>query len=111
MKEWKPKSNQKLHTANGNVAKTASSIPPACADISTSLNQVEVAALSEKIAQAKFLQDEHVIIPKHLQVPESERSHLIFGSFEAGFDSIMAYASDISEVRVPEKLTDQSFVR
>ncbi|XP_020104349.1 GBF-interacting protein 1-like isoform X2 [Ananas comosus] len=110
LKEWKPKSNQKLHTANGNVTMTASSTPPACADISTSLNQVEVAALSEKIAQAKFLQDEHVIIPKHLQVPESERSHLIFGSFEAGFDSIMAHASDISEVRVPEKLTDQSFV-
>lgn len=49
-------------------------------------NLTEVAGLSKKLAQANVSQDEHVIIPEHIRVRDSEITHLIFGTFESEVD-------------------------
>lgn len=40
---------------------------------------------TSKLQSLNIHDDQPVIIPNHLQVPESERTHLSFGSFGAGF--------------------------
>ncbi|KAG2551345.1 hypothetical protein PVAP13_9KG392900 [Panicum virgatum] len=74
--EWKPKS-----------------VSPRCVNHEVSFMtpgvdgcKAEVAGLSKKLSQANVSQDEHVIIPEHIRVPDSERTHLIFGTFESESD-------------------------
>jgi len=74
--EWKPKS-----------------VSPRCVNHEVSVmtpgvdgSQAEVAGLSKKLSQANVSQDEHVIIPEHIRVPDSERTHFIFGTFESESD-------------------------
>jgi len=71
--EWKPKSSRKPNADN--------------AGGTTESGQVEAAALSEKLLQINLPKIEHVIIPQHLRVPESEQARLTFGSFGAEHDS------------------------
>ncbi|KAL6594105.1 hypothetical protein ACP70R_049006 [Stipagrostis hirtigluma subsp. patula] len=75
--EWKPKSTSP--SSNKDEVQIAPSGAPSPVDG----NQVEVVALSEELPQANVSNDEHVIIPEHIRVPDSERTHLIFGSFES----------------------------
>jgi hypothetical protein len=42
-----------------------------------------VVALSKKLSQGSVSGNEQVIIPEHIRVPDSERSRLIFGTFES----------------------------
>ncbi|KAJ0988464.1 hypothetical protein J5N97_006820 [Dioscorea zingiberensis] len=83
--EWKPKTTQKPSLISGGVL-GISSLSSSDVANSTGSDEVEVAGLSDTVAQINISIDEHVIIPHHLQVPESERIQFIFGSFEAGFE-------------------------
>ncbi|TKV95589.1 hypothetical protein SEVIR_9G373000v4 [Setaria viridis] len=74
--EWKPKS-----VSPSCVNHEVSVVPP-----SVDCNQADLAGLSKKLSQANASQDEHVIIPEHIRVPDSERTHLIFGTFEPEID-------------------------
>ncbi|RLN38982.1 uncharacterized protein C2845_PM01G17810 [Panicum miliaceum] len=74
--EWKPKSVS-LRCVNHEVSVMTAGVDG---------SQAEVAGLSEKLSQANVSQDEHVIIPEHIRVPDSERTHLIFGTFESEID-------------------------
>ncbi|CAN6319648.1 unnamed protein product [Urochloa humidicola] len=74
--EWKPKS-MSPSCANHDV----SVVPPGVDG-----NQADLSGLSKKLSQANVSQDEHVIIPEHIRVPDSERTHLIFGTFESKID-------------------------
>lgn len=89
--EWKPKSSQKAPAVRPGVFETSSS--SAHADGSGSSNLVDVPGLSEKLSQFNILETQHVIMPPHLRVPESEHMRLTFGSFGAGFDSAQEYTS------------------
>lgn len=95
--EWKPKSIQKADVISPGVIGTASSSPHA--DGSGSSNPVDVPGLSEKLSQINILETQHVIIPQHLRVPESEHTELTFGSFGADFETTkgFTYASQASE--------------
>ncbi|KAJ8500598.1 hypothetical protein OPV22_011150 [Ensete ventricosum] len=81
--EWKPKSTQK--PMPGVVV--SDSVSPSSADNLCITKLVDANELSEKLSKASISENQHVIIPQHLQVPESERTFLTFGSFETGFDS------------------------
>jgi hypothetical protein len=66
--EWRPKSSQSSRLSNS----------------LTKQNQTtEVAILSESLAKSNVSEDQHVIIPEHLRVPDAEKTNLVFGSFDA----------------------------
>ncbi|XP_025797215.1 uncharacterized protein LOC112877207 isoform X3 [Panicum hallii] len=95
--EWKPKS-----------------VSPRCVNHEVSVmtpavdaSQAEVAGLSKKLSQANVSQDEHVIIPEHIRVPDSERTHLIFGTFESEIDPKASVAASHTIV-TKEDLNDHS---
>ncbi|XP_072978932.1 uncharacterized protein [Typha angustifolia] len=92
--EWKPKTCQKPTIESSVVIgkQTASHT-----DNTSNANMLDAVSLSEKLLQANISEDQHVIIPLHLQVPESERTRLTFGSFGAGFDSAAGATSAIQE--------------
>ena len=69
--------------------------------------KAEVAGLSKKLSQANVSQDEHVIIPEHIRVPDSERTHLIFGTFEPESD-LKASVTASHTVVTKEDLNDCS---
>ncbi|KAK9102482.1 hypothetical protein Sjap_019736 [Stephania japonica] len=85
-KEWRPKSSQnsslKNHGITGMDTNTISSTP------GNSLNSsIKAERLPENFLKFNILENQHVIIPGHLQVPEAERAMLTFGSFGSGIDS------------------------
>ncbi|KAK9102480.1 hypothetical protein Sjap_019734 [Stephania japonica] len=85
-KEWRPKSSQnsslKNHGITGMDTNTISSTP------GNSLNSsIKAERLPENFLKFNILENQHVIIPEHLQVPEAERAMLTFGSFGSGIDS------------------------
>ncbi|XP_042512042.1 uncharacterized protein LOC122087109 isoform X2 [Macadamia integrifolia] len=90
--EWKPKSSQK---SNPGVIGTAAPISPS-ANNSSELKS-EAAHLQDKILRVNISDDEHVIIPPHLRVPEADRTQLTFGSFGAGLDSMRGFVSGFKE--------------
>jgi hypothetical protein len=73
--EWKPKS-----ISPANVARSS-------AISSVDGNQVGTTGLPKKLLEANVSEDERVIIPEHLRVPDSERTNLIFGTFESDAES------------------------
>lgn len=48
--------------------------------------------LQTKLGELHLPQRQHVIIPNHIHVPESERTKLSFGSFDASFGVTSNYA-------------------
>ncbi|KAJ3673068.1 hypothetical protein LUZ60_006442 [Juncus effusus] len=70
--EWRPKSSQSPR--NG----------PALTLTGQSQQKQEDSNISsENLAKLKVSEDQHVIIPEHLRVPESEQTRLVFGSFDS----------------------------
>ncbi|CAN6324939.1 unnamed protein product [Urochloa humidicola] len=74
--EWKPKP-----MSPSRVNHDVSVVPPGVDG-----NQADLSGLSKKLSQVNVSQDEHVIIPEHIRVPDSERTRLIFGTFESEID-------------------------
>lgn len=50
--------------------------------------------LAKKVEELQLSDRQHVIIPNHLQVPESERHGLSFGNFDANFEFNTVIAKD-----------------
>lgn len=91
-KEWKPKPT----TANvplGSGAAGSSGSPNASVEASTQSRAVSsvldseeaTSKLQKKLEELHLPPHQHVIIPNHIHVPESERTKLSFGSFDASF--------------------------
>ncbi|XP_042484584.1 GBF-interacting protein 1-like isoform X2 [Macadamia integrifolia] len=91
--EWKPKSSQK---SSPGLIGTAAPVSP-LTDNSAVLKS-EAAHLQEKLSQVNISDNQHVIIPSHLRVPEADRTQLTFGSFGAGFDSTRSFVSGFETV-------------
>lgn len=53
--------------------------------LSESASGDAIVPLQKRLEEVHFSESQHVIIPNHLHVAESERSGFSFGSFEAGF--------------------------
>lgn len=103
-KEWKPKSTSvkpalvlgKLETTDVEPTPhevSGNSVPP-----SSSLSLDEPSSnLRKKLEELQFSDTKHVIIPNHLQVPESERTGLSFGSFDANFGLATSFVNNDTE--------------
>ncbi|KAJ4952077.1 hypothetical protein NE237_028909 [Protea cynaroides] len=92
-KEWKPKACQK--SSPGVIGSAAPILPPV--DNSSDLKS-EAAHLQDKLSRANISDNQHVIIPPHLRVPEADRTQLTFGSFGTGFDSTRGIVSGFKAV-------------
>jgi hypothetical protein len=79
--EWKPKSVSPSSISHGVTA-----APPAAPSPVDDGSKTEVSALSKKLSSHANVSHEHVIIPEHIRIPDSERTHFIFGSFESEID-------------------------
>jgi hypothetical protein len=94
-KEWKPKpisSAASQATENvtilNDVPLAADTIPQSSA-ISNSVGTEELLKVDKSFNSLQLLDKQHVIIPDHLQVSESEKYGLSFGSFNASFQQTM----------------------
>ncbi|KAF8401057.1 hypothetical protein HHK36_014360 [Tetracentron sinense] len=96
-KEWKPKSSQKSRLSSPGVIETAATPVSPPTDNSRD-SKTESAQLQEKLSQVSIFENQHVIIPQHLRVPEADRTRLTFGSFGAGFDCTKSLASGLQEI-------------
>ncbi|KAG6748794.1 hypothetical protein POTOM_048728 [Populus tomentosa] len=91
-KEWKPKStNPNAAQESGTAGLSAiSNIPLEASGHSQPSSGVfdseeATAKLQKKLEELHLPQRQNVIIPHHIHVPESERTKLSFGSFDASF--------------------------
>ncbi|KAI9382737.1 hypothetical protein POPTR_014G169900v4 [Populus trichocarpa] len=91
-KEWKPKStNPNVAQESGTAGLSAiSNIPLEASGHSQPSSGVfdseeATAKLQKKLEELHLPQRQNVIIPHHIHVPESERTKLSFGSFDASF--------------------------
>lgn len=98
--EWKPKS-----VSSSSINHGVSATPPG-APSPVDGNKVEVSALSKKLSNAK-LSHEHVIIPEHIRIPDSEKTHFIFGSFESEIEPKASVAASY-DIVAKEDLNDHS---
>ncbi|XP_074566028.1 GBF-interacting protein 1-like isoform X2 [Curcuma longa] len=101
-KEWKPKSVL-ANPAQASETNDTSEVPVVTEAVSQSLPTLLSATpvgasvkLAKKVEELKVSDRQHVIIPNHLQVPESERHGLSFGSFDANFMFKMVVAKDLA---------------
>ncbi|XP_047340917.1 uncharacterized protein LOC124944651 isoform X2 [Impatiens glandulifera] len=91
-KEWKPKSSMKLTTHGPGVIGTPTKAVPAATDNSKDAEK-EDAEPSQDKDQPSRINENNVIIAKHIRVNESDRSQLIFGSFGKETDSSREFLS------------------
>ncbi|XP_078171420.1 uncharacterized protein LOC144565509 isoform X2 [Carex rostrata] len=111
-KEWKPKSTNNIASAEPSNAPTATtdlapsssehvtvSVPAPDPNESTSM----VTEVERKLDELDVSERQHVIIPNHLQVPESEKYGLSFGSFESNCSLI---AASVNGPKMSEKSTE-----
>ena len=94
-KEWKPKpmsSAASQATENvtilNDVPLAADTIPQSSAT-SNSVGTEQLLKVDKSFNSLQLLDKQHVIIPDHLQVSESEKYGLSFGSFNASFQQTM----------------------
>ncbi|RZC49407.1 hypothetical protein C5167_017830 [Papaver somniferum] len=81
-KAWKRKTSQKSSAANpGVIGKTSTSVARSPKN-SAGLTK-EAVDLQEKLPEVNIFENQHVIIPEHLRVPEADRSLLTFGTFDS----------------------------
>ncbi|XP_058108544.1 GBF-interacting protein 1-like [Magnolia sinica] len=107
--EWKPKSSQKSGPTSPGVIGNAATPISSSVDQSTT-SAAEETHLLEKLSQVNVSENQHVIIPQHLRVPEADRSRLTFGSFGAGFDSTKGFTSGLQTFVNVEESKDEPAV-
>lgn len=67
---------------------------------SQGLGAVDPTSIAQAYQSMSIQEDEPVIIPTHLRVPEADRSHLSFGSF--GSDFVSAFGTSFGHAEVEE---------
>ncbi|XVF31931.1 hypothetical protein REPUB_Repub17cG0037400 [Reevesia pubescens] len=115
-KEWKPKPISS-NVGQGSGTAGASEVPTVPREANaqshpvSSLDSEEATSkLQKKLEELHLPQRQHVIIPNHILVPESERTKLSFGSFDASFGVTSSYVggqeSDKSSTPLSETSQD-----
>ncbi|PKA55622.1 hypothetical protein AXF42_Ash006824 [Apostasia shenzhenica] len=100
--EWRPKSSQNSRITSPDSHQSRSS--------SDSV-KMEAADLSGRFSEVSISDGVHVIIPKHLRVPDADLTHLVFGSFGDGPDSVNIGSVAPHECNVGPVSSDKSSVR
>ncbi|XP_039021925.1 GBF-interacting protein 1-like [Hibiscus syriacus] len=114
-KEWKPKpviSNVGLGAGTAGASEVPSGsleTDPQSSPVSNVLNsEVDTSKLQKKLEELHFPQRQHVIIPNHIHVPESERTKLSFGSFDASFGVALNYVGGQESYKCSTPLSEAS---
>ncbi|GLT94229.1 hypothetical protein SLE2022_119810 [Rubroshorea leprosula] len=115
IKEWKPKQIN-LNVVQGSVKGDASEVPAASIEassqpqpISSVLDSEEATSkLHKKLEELHLPQRQHVIIPNHIHVPESERNKFSFGSFDASFGVTSSYNAGPESDKTSTPLSETS---
>ncbi|KAF7065028.1 hypothetical protein CFC21_071209 [Triticum aestivum] len=97
-KEWKPKPTNKPAQAENvtrdDVAVTVEVVPQSV-PAPTSINKEDISSgLDKRLGDMQLFDKQHVIIPDHLQVTESEKYGLSFGSFGTSFEQAPSFPND-----------------
>ncbi|KAK4846920.1 hypothetical protein QYF36_023271 [Acer negundo] len=116
-KEWKPKSTNP-NTAQGSgsaVTSEVSTIPVEASARSQTVSSVldseeATSKLQKKLGEIHLPQRQHVIIPNHIHVPESERTKLSFGSFDASFGVTSSILDAPESDKSPSPVSESSQV-
>ncbi|KAK8711801.1 hypothetical protein V6N13_147064 [Hibiscus sabdariffa] len=114
-KEWKPKSISS-NVGQGSGTAGASDVPTSSVEanahsqpISRVLDSEETTSkLQKKLEELHLPQRQHVIIPNHIHVPESERTKLSFGSFNASFGVTLSNVGCQESAKSPTPLSEAS---
>ncbi|XP_011008079.1 PREDICTED: flocculation protein FLO11 [Populus euphratica] len=115
-KEWKPKStNPNVAQESGTAGLSAiSNIPPEASGHSQPSSGVfdseEATAILQKLEELHLPQRQNVIIPHHIHVPESERTKLSFGSFDASFGVPSCHVSPPESDKISTPVSETSQV-
>ncbi|OVA19746.1 Protein of unknown function DUF1296 [Macleaya cordata] len=113
-KEWKPKlMNSNAAPASREVV--SSKVVPITDDadaqslpvLNAAASKEATSKLQKKLEELHFY-DSHVIIPNHLQVPESERTGLSFGSFDANFGVRTSYSNGLDTEKISTTVSESS---
>lgn len=111
-KEWKPKPTNKP-TQAGNA--THDDVPVTVKDapqsvlVSTSIHKEDISSeMDKKLSDMQLFDKQHVIIPDHLQVTESEKYGLSFGSFGTSFEHTASFPNDHENEKSPMPLEYES---
>ncbi|XP_020196511.1 GBF-interacting protein 1-like [Aegilops tauschii subsp. strangulata] len=97
-KEWKPKPTNKPAQAENvtrdDVAVTVEVVPQSV-PAPTPINKEDISSgLDKRLGDMQLFDKQHVIIPDHLQVTESEKYGLSFGSFGTSFEQAPSFPND-----------------
>ncbi|XP_024968360.1 uncharacterized protein LOC112507860 isoform X1 [Cynara cardunculus var. scolymus] len=110
--EWKPKPTNPI-LAQGTVSSESIKVPAVSVkghtptpSASSNLDSKDATSeLERKLEESHISDDQHVIIPNHLHVPEAEKLGFCFGSFDASFG---LNASSTSNGPVTDKSSEAS---
>uniref|UniRef100_A0A2P2LZ28 Uncharacterized protein MANES_12G064000 n=1 Tax=Rhizophora mucronata TaxID=61149 RepID=A0A2P2LZ28_RHIMU len=115
-KEWKPKTTS-TNIPQGSVTAGSCDVPnvteasAASRPASSVLESEEsTSKLQKKLEELHLPPRQHVIIPNHIHVPESERTKLSFGSFDATFGLPYSYANGPESDKSSTPLSETSQV-
>ncbi|KAK3034019.1 hypothetical protein RJ639_033304 [Escallonia herrerae] len=106
-KEWKPKpTSSNAGQGSGTVA---SEVPAVSLEASTrpepalgvADSKETTSELESKLEEFHISDNQHVIIPNHLHVPEAERIGFCFGSFDASFGFNTSHTSGLESEKSP----------
>ncbi|KAM3274551.1 hypothetical protein ACQJBY_043545 [Aegilops geniculata] len=97
-KEWKPKPTNKPaqaeHVTRDDVVVTVEVVPQSV-PAPTAINKEDISSgLDKRLGDMQLFDKQHVIIPDHLQVTESEKYGLSFGSFGTSFEQAPSFPND-----------------
>ncbi|KAK8588520.1 hypothetical protein V6N13_087436 [Hibiscus sabdariffa] len=113
-KEWKPKPISS-NVGQGSGTAGASDVPTSSVEanahsqpISRVLDSEETTSKLQKKLEELHLPQRHVIIPNHIHVPESERTKLSFGSFDASFGVTLSNVGCQESAKSPTPLSEAS---
>ncbi|KAE8708087.1 hyphally regulated cell wall protein 3-like isoform X2 [Hibiscus syriacus] len=114
-KEWKPKpvtSNVGLGAGMAGASEVPTGSLETVAQLSPVSNvlnsEVDTSKLQKKLEELHLPQRQHVIIPNHIHVPESERTKLSFGSFDASFGVALNYVGGQESDKCSTPLSEAS---
>ena len=97
-KQWKPKPTNKPTQAENvthdDVPVTVKDAPQSVL-VSTSIHKEDISSeMDKKLSDMQLFVKQHVIIPDHLQVTESEKYGLSFGSFGTSFGQTAGFPNN-----------------
>lgn len=97
-KEWKPKStNKPAHAENvicDKVPVSVETVPQSILVLDSIHKEDTTSGVETRPSDMRLSDKQHVIIPDHLQVAESEKYGLSFGSFGACFEQSASFSKD-----------------